>query len=72
MVEELARRGKRVLVWDRPNCGASDVCFAGSSESAHHTCHPDPLEIMAEEMATLDNSSCRKVMGENAAKLYRL
>ena len=30
----LAGTGKRVLVWDRPNTGASDVCFAGSSESA--------------------------------------
>jgi len=30
----LAAAGKRVLVWDRPNTGASDVCFAGSSESA--------------------------------------
>jgi pimeloyl-ACP methyl ester carboxylesterase len=30
----LADRGNRVLIWDRPNCGASDVCFTGSSESA--------------------------------------
>ncbi len=30
----LAETGKRVLVWDRPNTGASEVCFAGSSESA--------------------------------------
>src|SRR5258707_14512069 len=30
----LAERGNRVLIWDRPNCGASDVCFAGTSESA--------------------------------------
>src|SRR3954449_10394942 len=30
----LAERGNRVLIWDRPNCGASDVCFTGSSESA--------------------------------------
>jgi len=26
--------GKRVLLWDRPNCGASDMCFTGESESA--------------------------------------
>jgi pimeloyl-ACP methyl ester carboxylesterase len=31
--EALAADGKRVLIWDRPNCGASDVCFTGSSES---------------------------------------
>jgi pimeloyl-ACP methyl ester carboxylesterase len=32
--QALAARGKQVLIWDRPNCGASDVCFRGSSESA--------------------------------------
>ena len=30
----LADHGNRVLIWDRPNCGESDVCFEGSSESA--------------------------------------
>ena len=30
----LAEQGNKVLVWDRPNCGESDVCFEGSSESA--------------------------------------
>jgi pimeloyl-ACP methyl ester carboxylesterase len=30
----LAGRGNRVLIWDRPNCGSSDVCFTGPSESA--------------------------------------
>ena len=29
----LAERGNRVLIWDRPNCGESDVCFEGESES---------------------------------------
>lgn len=29
----LAEAGLRVLLWDRPNCGASDVHFAGHSES---------------------------------------
>ena len=29
----LAERGNRVLIWDRPNCGESDVCFEGASES---------------------------------------
>ena len=33
MAEALAAHGRRVLIWDRPNCGASDVCFEGSSES---------------------------------------
>jgi pimeloyl-ACP methyl ester carboxylesterase len=30
----LAEHGNKVLIWDRPNCGESDVCFEGSSESA--------------------------------------
>jgi pimeloyl-ACP methyl ester carboxylesterase len=30
----LAERGNRVLIWDRPNCGSSEVCFTGTSESA--------------------------------------
>jgi pimeloyl-ACP methyl ester carboxylesterase len=30
----LADRGNRVVIWDRPNCGESDVCFTGESESA--------------------------------------
>ena len=29
----LAEQGNRVLIWDRPNCGESDVCFRGDSES---------------------------------------
>lgn len=30
----LADAGDRALIWDRPNCGDSDVCFDGPSESA--------------------------------------
>jgi pimeloyl-ACP methyl ester carboxylesterase len=34
--EKLADRGFRVLIWDRPNCGASDLSFTGESESLIH------------------------------------
>jgi pimeloyl-ACP methyl ester carboxylesterase len=35
LAEALVAAGdNRVLIWDRPNCGESDVCFTGSSESA--------------------------------------
>ena len=34
LAQQLAAHRKRVLIWDRPNTGASDVCFTGSSESA--------------------------------------
>jgi pimeloyl-ACP methyl ester carboxylesterase len=33
LAEELARHGNQVVIWDRPNTGASDVCFTGESES---------------------------------------
>jgi pimeloyl-ACP methyl ester carboxylesterase len=34
LAQALAERGNQVLIWDRPNTGASDVCFRGTSESA--------------------------------------
>jgi pimeloyl-ACP methyl ester carboxylesterase len=33
LAQELAAGGKQVLIWDRPNTGASQVCFLGTSES---------------------------------------
>jgi pimeloyl-ACP methyl ester carboxylesterase len=33
LAQALAAHGKQVLIWDRPNTGASDVCFTGASES---------------------------------------
>ena len=33
LAQALATAGNRVLIWDRPNTGASDVCFRGASES---------------------------------------
>ncbi|MGZ4727277.1 MAG: alpha/beta fold hydrolase [Acidimicrobiales bacterium] len=33
LARTLAERGNRVLIWDRPNCGGSHVCFEGDSES---------------------------------------
>lgn len=30
---ELAKGGFRTVIWDRPNCGASDISFAGETES---------------------------------------
>ncbi len=34
MAEALAERGRKVLIYDRLNCGESAVCFSGPSESA--------------------------------------
>src|SRR5258707_13496997 len=33
LADELVNGGYRVLLWDRPNCGKSDVQFYGQSES---------------------------------------
>ena len=34
LAEELVNAGdNRVVIWDRPNCGESEVCFEGSTES---------------------------------------
>jgi pimeloyl-ACP methyl ester carboxylesterase len=33
LAEALVEAGKRVVIWDRPNCGDSDVCFEGATES---------------------------------------
>jgi pimeloyl-ACP methyl ester carboxylesterase len=32
----LVQGGKRVLIWDRPNTGTSDICFDGDLESTMH------------------------------------
>lgn len=44
----LADRGNRVLIWDRPNTGESDVCFDGESESAMQA------DVMAELLHQLE------------------
>ncbi len=33
LAEAVAAGGYRALIWDRPNCGESDVCFEGETES---------------------------------------
>ena len=34
---ELAKAGYRTLIWDRPNCGESDMCFDAENESKMNT-----------------------------------
>jgi pimeloyl-ACP methyl ester carboxylesterase len=36
LAEALARGGKKVLIWDRPNCGGSDMSFDAPTESLLH------------------------------------
>jgi pimeloyl-ACP methyl ester carboxylesterase len=39
LAEALAAEGQQVVIWDRPNTGASDVCFQGPSESQMQADH---------------------------------
>jgi pimeloyl-ACP methyl ester carboxylesterase len=39
LAEALAAQGNQVVIWDRPNTGASDVVFTGSSESQMQADH---------------------------------
>ena len=51
--------------------GADSILF--ETDFPHPTClYPKPLETVAEKMSTLEPSAQRKILGENAAKLYRL
>jgi uncharacterized protein len=51
--------------------GEDNVLF--ETDFPHPTClYPSPLASMEEKMSTLRPETRRKVMGENAAKLYRL
>jgi pimeloyl-ACP methyl ester carboxylesterase len=33
LAENLAKQDYKVVIWDRPNCGESDICFEGETES---------------------------------------
>ena len=43
LAEAIAAAGNQVVIWDRPNCGESDVCFDGATES----------EVQADYLAAL-------------------
>ena len=51
--------------------GEDNVLF--ETDFPHPTClYPKPLDVIAEQVATLRPETRRKVLGENAQKLYRL
>ena len=66
LAEALAAHGQRVVIWDRPNTGASDVCFEGASES----------EMQADKLAgllrTLDLGPAVIVGGSGGARVSLL
>ncbi len=63
LAQELARRGDRALIWDRPNAGASDVCFTGPTEAAMHA------DVLAELLAELDLGPAIVCGGSAGARL---
>jgi pimeloyl-ACP methyl ester carboxylesterase len=63
---EIAAAGNRVLVWDRPNCGASEVDFTGSSESAMQA------DTLAALLAHLDMTPAVIVGGSGGARVSLL
>lgn len=69
--QALAQGGYRVLLWDRPNCGASDISFDGESESALHA---DTLAGLTEALglkrfALLGGSAGSRICLLTAARL---
>ena len=66
LAERLAAAGNRVLIWDRPNTGASDVCFEGPSESAMQA------DTMAALLAHLDMAPAVIAGGSGGARVSLL
>ena len=66
MATDLAADDGRVLLWDRPNCGASDVSFEGSSESALQA------DVLAALLARLDLGPAVLVGGSGGARVSLL
>jgi predicted TIM-barrel fold metal-dependent hydrolase len=59
------------LQWMVDQVGEDNILF--STDFPHPTClYPSPLTSAKENMKNLRESSQRKILGENAAKLYRL
>src|SRR3954453_20727157 len=62
----LAERGNRVLIWDRPNCGESDVCFRGDSESEMQA------DVLAVLVRQLDLAPAVVIGGSGGARVSLL
>jgi pimeloyl-ACP methyl ester carboxylesterase len=66
LAASLAQAGKKVLVWDRPNTGASDVCFEGASESAMQA------DVLASLLAGLDMAPAVVAGGSGGSRVSLL
>ena len=66
LANALAAEGNRVLIWDRPNCGESDVCFTGDSESAMQA------DALAGLLQALDMAPAVIIGGSGGARVSML
>ena len=62
LAQALVKGGHRVLLWDRPNCGASDVQFYGKSESHMRA------ETLHDLLTALDTGPCIIAGGSGGAR----
>jgi 2-hydroxy-6-oxonona-2,4-dienedioate hydrolase len=62
LAEALVDGGHRVLLWDRPNCGASELQFYGQSESHMRA------ETLARLLTTLELGPCVLAGGSGGAR----
>ncbi|MET0363258.1 MAG: alpha/beta fold hydrolase [Sphingobium sp.] len=66
LAEALAASRRRVLLWDRPGCGDSDISFAGSSESAAH------VDILVKLLRALDPGPVAMLGGSAGSRISLL
>lgn len=66
LAQALAAGGKQVLIWDRPNTGASDICFDGDFESNMHA------DTLAELIRQLDLGKTTIIGGSAGSRVSLL
>lgn len=66
MATALSILGHRVLIWDRPNTGASDVCFEGETESEMQA------DVLAELLRSLDMTPAVIAGGSGGSRISLL
>jgi pimeloyl-ACP methyl ester carboxylesterase len=66
LAQKLAEGGFRTVIWDRPNCGESDVSFAGATESRMNA------DALAGLLRTLDMAPAMVIGGSAGARVSLL
>jgi pimeloyl-ACP methyl ester carboxylesterase len=66
LAHAIAEQGNRVVIWDRPNTGASSVCFTGPTESEMQA------DALAGLLRTLDLAPATIVGGSGGARVSLL